>query len=357
MPRPVGHSGHSFFGGRKVRCSRCPAMATQSPVSASRRISPARARSSRSRVSAGLAGAGVRAVVEVDDLAPVRQPPAGAAHGRGHALLRPRALAAPGSGATMSSPTASTRTERAAGRQAAVGDEQVDLRQLDDGAEPDDAPLRVVGEHAHPAGASRSWRGWSRPPRGWGWSARRARPCRARRGTACRRAACAGRRRPPGPTRASDGVRTPPVSTTVWPGVPDSCSSCGHRDRVRHDREVRDVAHRAGELVGRGAGRDADRGARARRARPRPAAMACFCGVIRADFAVNPGSSVLRPPTASAPPCTRSTRPSRGQLLDVAADRHVRDAELVDEVGDAHRHRTPRRGRRWSRGAGWQASA
>ena len=128
-----------------------------------------------------------------------------------------------------------------------------------------------------------------------------------------------------------------------------------HRDRVRHHREVRDVAHRAGELVGRGAGRDADRGARARPAGPRPAAMACFCGVIRADFAVNPGSSALRPPTASAPPCTRSTRPSRGELLDVAADRHVGDAELLDEVGDPHGAGRPRRGRGWSRGAGWRA--
>ena len=35
LPRPVGHSGHSSFGGRKVRFIRCPATATQSPTSAS----------------------------------------------------------------------------------------------------------------------------------------------------------------------------------------------------------------------------------------------------------------------------------------------------------------------------------
>ncbi len=65
-------------------------------------------------------------------------------------------------------------------------------------------------------------------------------------------------------------------------------------------------------------------------------AMPSFSGCCRTDLAANPGSSVDPGPATVAPPCTFSIEAPVGQRLEVAADRHVGDAEVADEVGDPH---------------------
>ena len=65
------------------------------------------------------------------------------------------------------------------------------------------------------------------------------------------------------------------------------------------------------------------------------AAIACFAAVCRCDLAANPGSSTLLP-AAVAPPCTRVTRPAAREHLDVAPDRHVGDAEPLDQLRHPH---------------------
>ena len=64
-------------------------------------------------------------------------------------------------------------------------------------------------------------------------------------------------------------------------------------------------------------------------------AMACFCARWSRDFAVKPGSSLLRvPPSAQGAAVDALEQTVGRQALDVAADRHVGHAEALDEVGD-----------------------
>ena len=135
-----------------------------------------RARGCRRRSRAGAPGR----VVEVDELAAVgeraRRAPQRARR-RGHPASPPPERRTPrtvvGSvGATSASTrcsTSSSSTARASGRQPVVGDQDVDVAQRHERREPDDAPLGVVGEHAHRAAGPRPGPGWSRPRRGSAW--------------------------------------------------------------------------------------------------------------------------------------------------------------------------------------------
>ena len=156
-----------------------------------------------------------------------------------------------------------------------------------------------------------------------------------------------------GPTRASEGVRTPPVSTTRCP-LRRLVEQLGHRHRVRHDGEVGDVAHRAGQLVGRRARPRCRWWSRDRPAARRQPAMARFSAVISDDFAEKPGSSAARGTTAIAPPCTRSSEPSRARSS-------MSRRTVMSETPSSRRGRRPGRrpSRPTSRGSGsavgWRA--
>ena len=114
-----------------------------------------------------------------------------------------------------------------------------------------------------------------------------------------------------GPTSASDGVRSPPVRTTEVVGVAGAVQHVGDRDRVGDDGEVGD----AGEVRGRARGwwcrprrRWPCRAPPARRPRRRwPASR----GVAAPTSRRSPAPSTTARRTASAPPCTFSSRPSR----------------------------------------------
>ena len=61
--------------------------------------------------------------------------------------------------------------------------------------------------------------------------------------------------------------------------------------------------------------------------------IASFSASWRADLAAKPGSNRALPGRAVAPPWTFSIRPALVEQLHVAPDRHVRHAQLADEVG------------------------
>ena len=65
--------------------------------------------------------------------------------------------------------------------------------------------------------------------------------------------------------------------------------------------------------------------------------MAIFCACIRPDFAVKPGSSLLRRPDREGAAVHPLDQALSGELLDVAPHRHVGDAELLDQLGHANR--------------------
>ena len=63
-------------------------------------------------------------------------------------------------------------------------------------------------------------------------------------------------------------------------------------------------------------------------------AIADFSTGFISDLTWKPGSSALRPPTEVAPPWTLRHQALLGERLDVAAHRHVGDAEDLHQLGD-----------------------
>ena len=66
------------------------------------------------------------------------------------------------------------------------------------------------------------------------------------------------------------------------------------------------------------------------------AAIAAFSARWRTDLAAKPGSCGRTRATVVAPPWTLRQEAALGQRLQVAADGHVGDAELGDEVADPY---------------------
>ena len=150
--------------------------------------------------------------------------------------------------------------------------------------------LRVVGDARRPAARSAtSARLVSRLDQVRGRAGRRGGRCRGRRGRASRRAGPAGRRPRPGRPGRRSGVRTPPVSTTVVSGAAELVEQL-RRPGTELVTTVRprDVAQRAGDLVGRGAGREARPWRRARTSRGGRAAMACFSAGLQGRLRLEP---------------------------------------------------------------------
>ena len=123
----------------------------------------------------------------------------------------------------------------------------------------------------------------------------------------------------------------------VWSRAADLVEDIGDPDRVGHDGQARDVAEPLGERVGRRAGRDRDGHA----------------GLDERDGRIGDGV-LLAPAGAPTWPRTRARTAALPAIdgraavdlleqaalvedLEVAADGHVRHAELAHEVGDADR--------------------
>ena len=104
-----------------------------------------------------------------------------------------------------------------------------------------------------------------------------------------------------GPTNASDGVRTPPVSTTLRSGWAASRSTSATRiELVTTVRPAMAPSARASVHVVVPA--EIPIAVPGRTSAAASLAIASFCARCRLDFASNPGSSVLSPRIAVAPP-------------------------------------------------------
>ena len=366
MPRPVGHSGHSSAGGRKVRFSRCAG--DGDPV-AGERVQPhlpGRGPLAQRAVVDGVAG--LRAgeprlgVVEVDDLPAVgegrRRPAEAGGAGRRHAGPQVRAGAAwCAAGGGLARRGLGGRCRRRGGRrrrggggdheladlladrapcggvEVGVGDQDVDLVQRGDGGQPDDAPLAVVGHHEHaPRGRDEGPVGLGLDQVGGG----QARPLvdavhaedqrvdvqRAQRGDGDR----AGQGVRGGAHPAGEDHREVVAGRVV--------QQLGHAGGVGDDGQVGDVAQLVRDRVGGGAGRDGDRGARVDHRR----GGAGDRGLLhRVHLGLDLEARLVRAPAADrgGAAVDLADQPLLGQRLDVTAHRHVGDAEDVDQLGDA----------------------
>ena len=140
-----------------------------------------------------------------------------------------------------------------------------------------------------------------------------------------------------GPTSASDAVRRPPVSSTVCSTPAVGVKFVGHRQRVDHHGQFGDVQQLGGDQVGGSARRDTEPSCSMVHVSPLALAIAVFgChllaglgGETRVVHAGHPGRR-----RATVHPVHQATP---GQLPDVAADRHVRHAKRVHQVGDLDR--------------------
>ena len=108
------------------------------------------------------------------------------------------------------------------------------------------------------------------------------------------------------------------------------------RDRVRDDGQARDVDEPLGERVGRRPGRDRRWPCPARRGPTAASAIASFSGCWRRDLAANPGSNRALPGERRRAAVDLLEQAPLVEDLEVAADGHVRHAELAHEVGDPH---------------------
>ena len=215
------------------------------------------------------------------------------------------------------------------GVEAGVGDEDVDLLEAGDPAQAADAPLRVVGDDDDPRrrGDERAvglgLEQVRRREAGVGAHAvhaeeehvevQRADRRRARSGRRARPTACARR---PSARPSGRAARSRCSTFATWIEFVTTVRS-GTCEQVVREAPGR----RAGGEADRLAGLD-ERGAPRARSPPSPSSWRC-------DFASNPGSSALRPPRSVAPPCTFSSEPGRGERVEIAADRHLRDARAA----------------------------
>ena len=293
-------------GTRRPAAGRCgPAGARRSP--------PTRRAAGRSAARTGCGGGGrsrrstasrygVVVLVEVDELAAVGEPVTGRLH-------VPVGSSGASTSATISSPTSSAirLAGLVAGRPSSVTSTSAS-RRAGDRAEPDRAPLGVVGEHHQPArGADQRAVGLGlHQVRGGEAGARSSIPCTPRNSmsTCSARSAATAT----GPTSASEGVRIPPVSTTVW----SVAAAGGGRRRPGSSwsrssaRGPRAAGGRASRSWCRPRARRRCRAGRARRAArrspPSPAAGAPTWRRTPAPRWPAAGRRV-------APPCTLSSRP------------------------------------------------
>ena len=203
-----------------------------------------------------------------------------------------------------------------------------------------DAPLRVVGDDDEPR------RGRDQRLVGLGLEQVRRREARRRSVIPCTpmnsRSTWSDRERRsrrPGRRARPTACARPPVSTTVRSGGRSRVQHVGDLERVGDDREVRRTS-RCGARAARSSCRRRARSPGP--ARTRPAAVLrdrlLLGAAARCDLASNPGSSARAAASrVVAPPCTFSIRPGLGERVEVAADGHLRDAELLGQLADADR--------------------